>query len=144
MEGLDLSRYTEESAAAFRTALASAQAVFADETLSEADQQKVDDAVAALREAKDGLVAKADGSGDGITGDNNNGADGSDGNTSGTDNGGNTSGTGNADQNNGNSNRGNSVNKAAKTGDPAPVMGLMALVLVSGTIALVVSRKRAR
>ena len=144
VEGLDLSRYTEESAAAFRTALASAQAVFADETLSEADQQKVDDAVAALREAKDGLVAKADGSGDGITGDNNNGADGSDGNTSGTDNGGNTSGTGNADQNNGNSNRGNSVNKAAKTGDPAPVMGLMALVLVSGTIALVVSRKRAR
>ena len=63
--GLDLSRYTEESAAVFRAALASAQAVFADETLSEADQQKVDDAAAALKAAKDGLVAKADGSGEG-------------------------------------------------------------------------------
>ena len=56
--GLDLSRYTDESAAAFRTALASAQAVFADETLSEADQQTVDDAVAALSEAKSLLVEK--------------------------------------------------------------------------------------
>ena len=56
--GLDLSRYTDESAAAFRTALASAQAVFADETLSEADQQAVDDAVAALSEAKSLLVEK--------------------------------------------------------------------------------------
>ena len=145
VEGLDLSRYTEESAAAFRTALASAQAVFADETLSEADQQKVDDAVAALKEARDGLAAKADGSGDGNTGDNNNnGAGGNDGNTSGTDNGGNTSGTGNAGQNNGNSNSGNSENKAAKTGDTAPIMGLMALVLASGAIALTVSRKRTR
>ena len=140
--GLDLSRYTEESAAAFRTALASAQAVLADETLSEDDQQKVDDAVAALKEAKDGLVAKTDDSGNGNTGDNNNnGAGGNDGNTSGTDNG---SNTGNADKNNGNTNSGNSVNKAAKTGDAAPVMGLMALVLVSGAAVLTVSRKRTR
>ena len=141
--GLDLSRYTEESAAAFRTALASAQAVFADETLSEADQQKVDDAVAALKEAKDGLVAKADGSGDGNTdnGNNNNGTSGNDGNTSGTDNGGNT---GNADQNSGNSNSGNSANKAAKTGDAAPIAGLMMLVLVSGAAVLAVSRRRAK
>ena len=106
--GLDLSRYTEESAAAFRTALASAQAVLADETLSEDDQQKVDDAVAALKEAKDGLVAKTDDSG------------------------------------NGNTNSGNSVNKAAKTGDAAPVMGLMMLVIVSGAAVLAVSRKRTR
>ena len=63
--GLDLSKYTEESAAAFRAALASAQAVFADETLSEEYQQKVDDAVTALKAARDGLAAKADGSGDG-------------------------------------------------------------------------------
>ena len=139
--GLDLNRYTEESAAVFRTALASAQAVFADETLSEADQQKVDDAAAALKEAKDGLVAKADGSGDGNqdgntdNGNNNNGTSGNDGNTS---------GTGNADQNNGNTSSGNSVNKAAKTGDPALVMGLMMLVLVSGAAVLAVSRRRAK
>ena len=147
VSGLDLSQYTEESVAAFRTALASAQAVFADETLSEADQQKVDDAVAALKEAKDGLVAKADGSGDGNqdgntdNGNNNNGTSGNDGNTSGTDNGGNT---GNADQNSGNSNSGNSANKAAKTGDAAPIAGLMMLVLVSGAAVLAVSRRRAK
>ena len=73
--GIDLSRYTEESAAVFRTALASAQAVFADETLSEDDQQKVDDAAAALKEAKAGLTV-VDGSqggqdpGDGDQGEN--------------------------------------------------------------------------
>ena len=139
--GLDLSQYTEESVAVFRSALASAQAVFADETLSEDDQQIVDDAVAALKEAKDGLVAKADESGDGNTGDNNNGAGGNDGNTSGTDNG---SNTGNADKNNGNTNSGNSVNKAAKTGDTAPVMAMLMLVFVSGAAALTVYRKRTR
>src|SRR5699024_2979124 len=105
--GLDLSRYTEESAAAFRAALASAQAVFADETLSEADQQKVDDAAAALKAAKDGLVAKADGSGEGNE-------------------------TGN----------GSSANKAAKTGDTAPIAGWMLLMIGTGAAALAVYRKR--
>ena len=105
--GLDLSRYTEESAAAFRAALASAQAVFADETLSEADQQKVDDAAAALKAAKDGLVAKADGSGEGNE-------------------------TGN----------GSSANKAAKTGDTAPIAGWILLMIGTGAAALAVYRKR--
>ncbi len=105
--GLDLSRYTEESAAVFRAALASAQAVFADETLSEADQQKVDDAAAALKAAKDGLVAKADGSGEGNE-------------------------TGN----------GSSANKAAKTGDTAPIAGWMLLMIGTGAAALAVYRKR--
>ena len=110
--GLDLSRYTEESVAAFLAVLASAQAVFADETLSEADQQKVDDAAAALKAAKDGLVAKADGSG------------------------------GNADKNDGNSGNGNSANKAAKTGDSAPIAGWMLLMIGTGAAALAVYRKR--
>ena len=105
--GLDLSRYTEESAAVFRAALASAQAVFADETLSEADQQKVDDAAAALKAAKDGLVAKADGSGEGNE-------------------------TGN----------GSSANKAAKTGDTAPIAGWILLMIGTGAAALAVYRKR--
>ena len=43
--------------AAFRSALAAAQAVMADESLSEDDQQVVDDAVAALQSAMDGLTA---------------------------------------------------------------------------------------
>lgn len=53
---IDLSGYTEESAAVFRSALASAQAVFADETLSVDDQAAVDDAVSVLRQAKAALV----------------------------------------------------------------------------------------
>ena len=140
--GLDPSQYTEKSAAAFRTALASAQAVFADETLSEDDQKKVDDAAAALKEAKDGLAAKADGSEDGQNPGNGDQGGNNNNDTSGND--GNTSGTGNADQNNGNTNSGNSVNKAAKTGDAAPVMGLMMLVIVSGAAVLAVSRRRAK
>ena len=140
--GIDLSRYTEESAAVFRTALASAQAVFADETLSEDDQRKVDDAVAALKEAKAGLTV-VDGSqggqdpGDGDQGENQGEDTGNDNNNGTSEICGNTSGTGNADQN-----KGNSANKAAKTGDPAPVAGLMALALISGTAAFTAYKKR--
>ena len=57
-EGMDLSGYTAESVAAFRTALVNAQAVMADATLSEDDQAKVDDAVAALSAAMDRLTAE--------------------------------------------------------------------------------------
>ena len=155
--GLDLSRYTEESVTMFRAAFASAQAVFADEALTEADQQKVDAAAASLKKAKEGLLAKADGSEDGDedgqnpdgqnpddpdSGDQN--SDG--GNQAGSDqNGGGsggdgskTSGTGNADQNSG-----TSGNKAAKTGDGAPLMGWMMLAILSGAAVLTVYRKRA-
>ena len=123
VNGLDLSRYTEESVAVFRTALASAQAVFSDKTLSEEDQQIVDEAVAVLREAKDGLTAKTDGSGDG-NGDGQNPDDGSrNENTTGSE---------------------SSVNKvkAAKTGDAAPFMGVIMLAAASGAIAVNVYRKR--
>ena len=56
-EGMDLTGYTAESVATFRTALAAAQDVMADATLSEDDQKVVDDAVAALSAAMDGLTA---------------------------------------------------------------------------------------
>lgn len=56
-EGMDLTGYTAESVAVFRSALQSAQAVMADETLSEEDQATVDAAVAALNDAMDGLTA---------------------------------------------------------------------------------------
>ena len=52
----DLSGYTEESASVFRAALASANAILADASLSEDDQAEVDEAKEALREAYDGLV----------------------------------------------------------------------------------------
>ena len=57
-ESMDLSGYTAESVATFRTALANAQAVMADATLSEDDQATVDAAVAALNEAMNGLTAE--------------------------------------------------------------------------------------
>ena len=56
-EGIDLTGYTAESVATFRTALAAAQDVMADATLSVDDQKTVDDAVAALQSAMDGLTA---------------------------------------------------------------------------------------
>ena len=56
-EGIDLSGYTAESVATFRTALANAQAVMDDATLSEEDQATVDAAVAALNDAMNGLTA---------------------------------------------------------------------------------------
>ena len=148
--GLDLSRYTEESAAVFRAALASAQAVFADGTLTEADQQKVDDAVNALKEAKAGLTALNGGSGDGSgtgsgdaqepggsqdTGGQNSGSQNS------ADQGGSKTGSGgNADKNSG-----GSADKAAKTGDAAPVAGWILFAAVSGAAAFsVITGKRRR
>ena len=56
-ESMDLSGYTAESVATFRSALAQAHAVLADETLSEDDQKTVDAAVTALTAAMDGLTA---------------------------------------------------------------------------------------
>ena len=57
-QGMDLTGYTAESVATFRSALAAAQAVMADESLSEDDQQVVDNAVSALQSAMDGLTAE--------------------------------------------------------------------------------------
>ena len=59
-QDMDLTGYTAESVATFRSALAAAQAVMADESLSEDDQQVVNDAVAALQSAMDGLTAEGD------------------------------------------------------------------------------------
>ena len=56
-EGMDLSSYTAESVAVFRSALAEAQAVMADNSLSEDDQKTVDAAVEKLSRAMDGLTA---------------------------------------------------------------------------------------
>ena len=60
-EDLNLEGYTAESVAAFRSALAQAQAVLADDTLTEDDQNTVDAAVDALNTAMDGLTAEGEG-----------------------------------------------------------------------------------
>ena len=54
---MNLEGYTAQSVAAFRSALASAQTVLADNSLSEDDQNVVDQAVAQLTAAMDGLTA---------------------------------------------------------------------------------------
>ena len=56
-EGINLDGYTAKSVTAFRTALANAQAVMADNSLSEDDQAVVNQAVEQLTAAMDGLTA---------------------------------------------------------------------------------------
>ena len=57
-QAVDLSGYTAQSVAVFQAALAEAQAVMADETLSVEDQDAVDAAVEALASAMNGLTAE--------------------------------------------------------------------------------------
>ena len=132
VEDLDLSQYTEESAAVLRTALEKAQAVMADENLSEDDQKTVDNAVQALSDAKEQLQLKnsSDGDSDGNTGNGN-------GNT----------GNGDdpiSDQGNNNGNASNSGDKTntPKTGDSAMPFVLLILAAVSGTAAVITFRRR--
>lgn len=60
VEGMDLSGYSAQSVAAVRTALANAQVVLADESLGEEDQDVVDQAVAQLEAAVEGLSAEGE------------------------------------------------------------------------------------
>ena len=144
--GIDTSLYTEESAAVFTAAFQKADAVLADETLSEDDQAKVDEAVNELSAAIDGLEAKAgssaedngntggDNTGDSDTGDGSNaGGSGNDGDSSG------------ADSNN--SSEGNSQ-KAAKTGDnismllPFAGVGISLILIMLAGVVLVRRKQR--
>ena len=59
-ESMDLSGYTAASVATFRTALANAQAVMADNSLTEDDQNTVGAAVDKLTAAMDGLTAEGE------------------------------------------------------------------------------------
>ena len=136
LAGLDLSQYTEESAAAFRAALASAQAVYADETLSVMDQQKVDDAVAALKDAKDGLTAKADDSDDGEGSGQKPDTDKPGTGTSGSDSSQTDNGSGSGNQAAGSS--------TPKTGDSTPILVVLAFIAMAAAVAGIVVRKRFR
>ena len=136
LAGLDLSQYTEESAAAFRAALASAQAVYADETLSIMNQQKVDDAVAALKDAKDGLTAKADDSDDGEGSGQKPDTDKPGTGTSGSDSSQTDNGSGSGNQAAGSS--------TPKTGDSTPILVVLAVIAMAAAVAGIVVRKRFR
>ena len=136
VSGLDLSKYTEESVAVLEKALARANEVMADETLSVDDQDTVDEAVKALQSAKDGLVAKTDDNGNG--GQNGGSNDGS---TSG-------SGQGGSSQNGGAASGSADKNpaggsKAAKTGDTTAAGVLLAVVMLSSGAVIILKKKRA-
>ena len=127
-EGIDLAAYTEESAAAFWTALADAKSVLADAAFSEDDQDKVDAAVKQLASAKDGLKSKQASTGD-VNTDNK------------TDKGGSSA----ADNNNNSADTKTTgektTEKSAKTGDTAQTATWMMLLAAAGS-ALVAAKKR--
>ena len=129
LKDLDLTKYTDESVKVFEEAMEQAEAILADEKLSEKDQDKVDAATEKLEAARDGLVAKADGSGDGT-------GDAGDGSGTGDD------GKGNGSSGSGNGGKDTPDNKAPKTGDNTPLtMALFFIVVSGGTAAVVVRRK---
>ena len=133
--GIDLNDYTEESVEVFRAAFASAQAVFADETLSEADQQTVDAAVTALKQAKDGLTAQNRGAGADTNTDTDGSVDPGNAGNSGTEGGNGTEGGSNAGA------------KAAKTGDTAAAWAwflVMAAAAGCGVIVFCSKKKQKR
>ena len=142
---LDLSKYTDETVAAYNAALTSAKAVMKDDTLSVDDQQVVDDAAAQLQAAYDALALK-----DNTTGgdpDDNPGTTDPDDSKPGTGDAGQTKpGTGDAGQTNqGTADKAGSGN-AVKTGDSTPVI-LWAVILIAAagavTGVVVVRRKKA-
>ncbi len=123
---IDTSLYTAESVQAFTAALKSANAVLADESLSEDEQATVDEAVATLSSAMDNLVeTSAD---DNNSGDNTNtgdDADKGDNDTSSKD-----------DPNKG------PINKTPATGDNNLVaLGALAVLLTSAGAFVVIRRK---
>ena len=126
----DLSGYTEESVSVFRAALASANAILADASLSEDDQAEVDEAKEALREAYDGLVKTG--------GEDPQGPDAGDGQSQGSAQDGKPSGNAQGSGSSG-------ADRAAKTGDTAGAVpaaaGMMAVSLL-GIAAVLAAKKR--
>ncbi len=168
---LDLSQYTDDSVQTFHIALAAANAVLADETLTFMDQNTVDEAVMTLAAARDALAVKEDGSGEtggdsqnpgtddtdtgkeeqnpgsGSAGTGTESSDGSSFDNSDNGNTGSDNNTGNSDAGNTNSessNAGSSENgsDAPKTGDQTNLMLWAVLMALAGGVC-VARRRRA-
>ena len=131
---VDLDKYTEESAAAYKAALAVADDVMTNDELSEDDQAVVDKAAKELQDAYDALQLKSDNNNSGNTGEDNN--NGNSGNTGGDNNSGNI----------GNNNKGGSISSgsdAPKTGDAADFAPWAAcLVLAAGASVVTLKTKK--
>lgn len=122
VKDLDLNKYTDETAAVYRQALAAANAVMENEQLSVDQQSEVDNAVKNLKVAKANLKEKEGSKDDNNGGNNNNG------NSNGGNNGGNNNG-GNGSQ------KGNS---SIKTGDTVPLFIPALGILISMGAAVVI------
>ena len=152
-EDLDLTGYTEESVSVFRAALAAANEILADETLSVDNQAKVDEAVTALQAAYDGLE-KVQGGDAENPGGSQNGNDGQGGNDSQSGNGsqnGNDSQSGNGGQDGNGSQNADGTQKSAKgsavqTGDSQnmwiPIAGIAIAVIAAAVVTAAYSRKK--
>ena len=168
-ENVDVSEYTEESVQVFKAAFANALSVLADDTLSEDDQDVVDEAVSQLAAAKDALVVKdnteepagenPDDSGQGATEDPDQNKDGQQGSgdadddgidnivaDSGNNNAGGSSTDGSSQK--GSSNAGQtsvSGSNAVKTGDSAaPIVGSAAVMVLAAAAVIVLLAKKKR
>ena len=144
LEELDLSPYTEESAAVFRTAFASARAVLADAALSVDEQKTVDDAVQALGDAREQLELKDGTGGDSSTGkedSNTKDADGNIGNETGQN-------PDSGDYNEDDQPASGSADKKAdipKTGDEAvPVICFGMLIVTAAWVTVMIKFRRKR
>lgn len=126
---LDLSAYTEKSAAVFRAALAAANDILTDDTLSMEEQAEVDKAVSELQAAYDGLKkVQEETAGDSET----TGTDGEEQKGE---------AAGKTDQDSG---VGTDAGRAAKTGDTTPSAAGMLSVLAAGAVLLVIRRRAGR
>ncbi len=129
---LDLSKYTEESVNVFKKAVAYANEVMEDETLSVDEQNKVDGAVESLKDAYGKLVAKAD-TDEETDSDKNTGTD-----ENNSSNGGKTENT-NKEEKTDNSKE----KQAPKTGDTAPIASA-GMLLASALAVLGVQKRRTK
>ena len=160
VEGVDLTKYTEESVQVFHAALAKAQSVMADMSLSVNEQTAVNEAAEALRAARDGLVKKAESDGEDSDGEETPGGSetpddsetpGSSGDSDGTGTSGGSENTGSGTEDQA-GDAGNKIGttaagqnganvKAAKTGDHSAML-LVWLLLTAGSTGYIVYRRR--
>ncbi len=145
-EGIDSAKYTEESVAVMRTALAQAKAVMADESLSVDSQEEVNAAAAQLSSAIEGLVpVSGDDGDDGDNGDGTDGDDsGTDGDNSGTDGDGSSKGGDSSSDGSVSGGSQNSAVKSVQTGDTANLIPLITALIAASALAVALKRKNGK
>lgn len=137
LKDLDLNIYTEASVEVYMTALAKANGVMEDDSLSVDDQKTVDNAVKELKQAKADLKEKEGNNG-------NSGNNGNNGNSGSNENNGSSGNTGTSG-NGATVSQGTGKVKSAKTGDTAMVgiwLGVLGGSMLLGAAAVFLMRRR--